>query len=199
MVQSNLDSDDAVLHETKKFLNVIDQIKKLHRKAGSSSSAEKNRKKPNAKATRKNNRASQEYRTNKIIELIGGLKFKECFICSFYEELQRIAQPMEKAEREMTAISMRLKSSGLDLSDKKNMVPKSTLRSLAKQKKLSRKEQLLTAYQDYRDSMVRAEKNLGVKYSDLKKIMQDFLCNRDKIFEAKSLMVEANLRLVISS
>jgi RNA polymerase primary sigma factor len=198
MVQSNLDSDDAVLHETKRFLNVIEQIKKLHGKGGGSYSGRKSLKKQNTEATRKIKKVSQEYRSNKIIELICGLKLKECFICSFYEELERIAHPMEKTEREMTAIRIRLKASGLDLSDNKNMVPKSSLKSLTKKKKLSRKEELLTAYHDYRASIVRAERKLGVKYADLKIIMQDFLSSRDKIFDAKSQMVEANLRLVIS-
>ncbi|TAN40198.1 MAG: sigma-70 family RNA polymerase sigma factor [Nitrospirae bacterium] len=199
MVQCNLDSDEAEMEESRRFLSTIEKIRKIHksRTAGKLSSTPKGSKNGKSVASRQKAGTRRDL-TDQIIELICGLRLKESFICTFFDALKCRIQIMEAAESELLGLRKRLKASGLDPEDKKDRTVQGLLKDLQKKEKLSRREELLKRYQVCSASLRKAEKELGVSLLDLKRTMQDFENNRDRIFEAKNVMVEANLRLVIS-
>ncbi|MBI5101418.1 MAG: sigma-70 family RNA polymerase sigma factor [Nitrospirae bacterium] len=199
MVQTSLENDDDLLYETKKFLAVIEEIKKIRKTAlcrTAKTTATGKTKKGADKRIKKARTAASG--TSKIIDLINGLKLKECFICSFYEELELVAGEMGRADADMLKISGLLRSAGVDINEKTGKPIKDAVARKARNRKRINLEALLNNHYEAREKLVRAEKRLGIKYPELKRKMSDFTGNRDRITEAKGVMVEANLRLVIS-
>jgi RNA polymerase primary sigma factor len=189
IIQNNLDSDDVLSYETKKFLNVVDQIRSLYRRPklrGSDCGALRRRTSHNSG------------RTEKILELISTLRIKESFIQVFFEELEATVGKMEDIYREMTCVGRRLRASGYDVNTGKfSRAPKGAKASSVA-KRLKTKAPLIQIYSECENKIRQCEKALGISYADMKDSLRVFADCRAEIFEAKRAMVEANLRLVIS-
>jgi RNA polymerase primary sigma factor len=189
IIQSNLDSDDALSFETKRFLNVVDQIRSVYRrpKLRGSGSGAMRRKAPDKGG-----------RTEKILELISTLRIKESFIQGFFEELHATVKKMEDIDREMACVGRRLRASGYDVETGKfNRAAKGAKASSAAMR-LKAKAPLIQIYDECESKIRQCEKALGISYADMKGSLRVFAECRSEIAEAKKAMVEANLRLVIS-
>lgn len=180
MVQSSLDSEDAVMLETKRFLNVIDKIKGFY-------------KRPKIR----NHKAGAGEKRDKIFEMIIGLRLKEGIIYSFYEEIERAVKRIEDTNRELISLSKRLKVSGCDI---RNNLSKRQGELLKKRgiMKGKGKDPLIRIYLECQNKINRCERAIGVKYASMKDVLRTFSECRKEILDAKGAMVEANLRLVIS-
>jgi RNA polymerase primary sigma factor len=199
IIQSNGDSDEAVMDETKKFLKVIEQINSTYKRPRMGGCGAKPVKGRGAVGSRNGgNQRYSEDSMGKVQNLIGSLRLKENVMHSLYEELERTMKRIEEAQREMISLSRRLKASGYDT--KKGAVSFRTNfpKKQFKFRKPNGRESLLKVYLECRNRISQCEKSIGIKYDDMRKVMTDFSNGREEIGEAKRAMVEANLRLVIS-
>ncbi len=199
ILQCTIDTDDAELYETKRFLGVVDQIKKLLAKTkcrssvggkkgtGSSASGRKRKKGPSGANTQ-----------GQILDLISGLRIKESCINRLFDGLSPIIALIEKAEKEMDTAAKGIKSRGMDPLNKKYSLNQANLRTLLGKTRLTQREKLCRTYLISRKSIADGEKKCGLSYPVLKQVTHEFIQDRDDIGRAKQLMVEANLRLVIS-
>ncbi len=188
ILQCSLDSDDAEHFETKRFLSVIDQVRKLRKKAEKKASAAQGRAK---------GRAGHDIEVM-MLDHICGLRLKENFVGSLFEALADAVAIMETADKEMALLAKRLRASGLDPRDRKSGLNKALLASLSRKDKLTHREQLCRSYLSHRERISGLEKKFGLRHQIMKNVADDFMEHGAQVSEAKRLMVEANLRLVIS-
>lgn len=190
IIQNTLDTDEALLYETKKFLNVVDQIRNLYKRP------KLNAGKGDIIRGRKGSAPS--YNREKILELISGLRLKERFIQVFFEELESTAKKMEDICREMVCVARRLKASGYDVNTKSFRKQANLSKISSAARRLKAKEPLIRIYSECEDKISLCEKAMGSNYADMKDSLRVFAECRAEITESKKAMVEANLRLVIS-
>lgn len=194
LLQCNIDSDDAELYETRRFLTAVEQIRQLLKKSMKPAPARKCA----AAAAQKRQAEKMQQAQAEIISLICGLRLKESSLGRFFEELVSAVRLLEEAEQAMTAADKKLRASGFDPLNKKNGLKLSYLKELTAGKKLTQREQNCKIYLTCRQSLAEGEKKYGLKLAALRQVLADFVRDRDAIGDAKRLMVEANLRLVIS-
>ena len=197
LIQCNIDSDDAEHYETRRVLAAIEQIRQLLKKTAKHTAAGRSAKKGAAAADRRKQGKTQDWQ-GQGLDLICGLRLKERFLCLLLDELAGAVGVMEEAEQGMTAAGKRLRAAGMDPLDRKNGLNQSYLKALACKEKLTHREQLCKTYVTCRQTIAEGEKKYGLGYAALKQVVLDFERDRDEINNAKRLMVEANLRLVIS-
>ena len=193
IIQNGGGSEEAVTYETKKFLTSIDQIRVLCRKTrplSNNGNGKKNCKAANGK-TKKQGRDGRE----RMLELIGGLRLKESFMQSFYEEIQQAIKRIDEANTELTSISRRLKAAGYTVSENGSG---GSVRPAARQGRADTKNHLVKLYHECRGGISECERYIGISYAGMKDLTRVFCDCINDILDAKRAMVEANLRLVIS-
>ena len=133
----------------------------------------------------------------KILEKVAALALKEDVMYAFSEQLERAAQRIEGIHRKMVSMGKRLRTLGYDMDGEKAI---KTRRSPAATGKISLKnvDTLLKRYRDYQDEIRDCERSIGIRYSEMKRAVRFFADGGEEISDAKSSMIEANLRLVIS-
>ncbi len=193
-----IDSDEAELYETKRFLNVIKQIRKLKKKTTKHSLAADPKKGSKAASGERRKQPVSPDLHAQIIVLICSLRLKEGFINSFFEDLAAAITIMEEYEKETAAASKRLKTIGIDTSDRKSGLNQLLLKSLSRKEKLTQREQLCRTFLIHQQSLDEYEKRLGLRLPALKQLVNEFISHREDTCRAKQLMVEANLRLAVS-
>ncbi len=189
IVQNAGSSEDAVMYETKKFVSAMDEIRGLYRKARHHNNGG-NPGRAKAHAGIKNNAAE-----DKMLALIGGLRLKESFMQSFYDELIRAMRLIEDTNRELSSISRRLRAAGYVVTEGS---AKGAARIISKKPVADSKNHLVKIYRDYHDKIACCEQSIGLDYDGIKKVVNIFASCMEEICDAKKAMVEANLRLVIS-
>ena len=196
--QSSGDSDESIMDETKRVLTVIGQISGLYKRPRMGFLRVKSAKGKTVVGQHSGrNRKPSDGNLQRILDLVGSLRLKENIIHAFYEELQRTVKRIEETQKEMISISKRLKASGCHIKNDRFKRPADFLKKRLN-RKLRGKESLAKIYLECQNRIGQCEKSIGMKYFDMKDVMQDFSTGRDEISEAKKAMVEANLRLVIS-
>jgi RNA polymerase primary sigma factor len=199
IIQSNGDSDEAFIDDSKRFLAVIEQIKGLYKRPrmgcyranhgkGKTASHPKNGK----------HQKTSDDSLQKILSLVNGLRLKESVMHSFYEELLSAVKRIEETQKEMTSVSKRVKTSGYDLQKSVGNCPADFRQKSFRSPRLKGKESLARVYFEGQNRISQWEKSIGITYGGMKEVMRDFAIGRHVIAEAKQAMVEANLRLVIS-
>ncbi len=197
LIQCNLDSDDAEMYETRRFLTAIEEIRKLQGKSAKKAAAGCSAKK-RAAASPAQKKEKIEQVQGHVFDLICGLRLKENFLCRFFEEFAGEVKLMQEAEMAMESAARRLRAGGFDPSNRKNGLNQTYLKLLSGKKKLTQRELHCRTYLTCRQTIAEGEKKNGLGYAAMKQVLQDFVTDRDAINDAKRLMVEANLRLVIS-
>ena len=192
IVQNAGSSEDAVMYETRRFVAAIDQIRNLYKRSihqgnGNSRGTTKNASGGNGK----NASVSRE----KMLDLISGLRLKECFMHLFYEEIIKAIRRIEDTNNELVSIVRRLKAAGYTLSEHGS---KGYVRFSSRHGKVDSKNHLIRIYREYREKMRECEKSIGIDFAGMKTVVKVFAACLDEISDAKKAMVEANLRLVIS-
>jgi RNA polymerase primary sigma factor len=191
IVQNSGGSEDAVIYETKKFVGATDQIRNLHQRTLRGGCAgNKGKKRPSSSNGRK---ARADGGREKMLELISGLRLKESFMQTFYEEVVAAIRRIDEANSELSCISRRLRAAGYAVSDNgSGHAPK------LKQGKHDGKNHLVKIHRECKEKIRACEQGIGSGYAEMKHIVRAFSAGVEEISNAKKAMVEANLRLVIS-
>lgn len=188
IVQNAGSSEDAAMYETRRFVTAMDEIRGLNKRMRHHDNG-KNPGKGRAPSEVKN--AGRE----KMLGLVSGLRLKECFMYSFYEEMVKAIRRIEDTNCELISIGRRLRAAGYKVSDNG---AKGTVRFSSKQGKTDSKNHLVKIYREYRDKIAECERSIGMDYVGMKNVVKVFAACMEEISDAKKSMVEANLRLVIS-
>src|SRR3989304_2486993 len=147
ILQNSGDTEEEILYETKKFLNVIDQVRALNKRPKISRQAEVPPKKKGKQAplAGKAGKAGDE-RLEKMLDLVSGLRPKENIMCAIYEELERSVRRIEDTQREMLAVSKRLKASGCDVLSVADKTAGRSSKTGSKNRKLKNTDHLVRIY-----------------------------------------------------
>ena len=141
---------------------------------------------------------------------VRSLKLKEDVMYALCEEVKKIDQKIGDLEDKLDSSGKRLKALGYDFNGDERVSSGSSVRSLGTRdvvesvpigkKDFTRAhEALAKRYCAYRDELNKYERSLGItQKGDRRDIIHVISESGDEIFYAKSAMIEANLRLVIS-
>jgi RNA polymerase primary sigma factor len=133
----------------------------------------------------------------KILEKVVSLGLKEDVMYAFAEQLERALQKLEDTQIKMVSMGKRLKALGHDVECRgagKTRGPSGTARKIS----LKNADTLMKRYRDYQGEIKDYERSIGIKHADMKNAIRSFSEGREEISDAKSSMIESNLRLVIS-
>jgi len=133
----------------------------------------------------------------KIVEKVGSLKLKDDVMYAFAWQLERIIQEIEDLNKKMFSMEKRLKMQRgvkTKVQPKRKVVSPKTRRDLS----LKSREALMEKYRDYQKERKELERSRGMSYAEMKRAIKVFDDGRAEVSDAKSEMIEANLRLVIS-
>jgi len=185
------DEDDEILEsERKRFSNITHDIKVLyHKRIMLKKSAGKD-----DASQRKNNVAIAE-NAELIFEKIRQLRLKDEVLKAFAEELRKTAKFIDEINRQMTSIKRRARHLGFNIEELKEGNPAAKSSNGAINDEISR---LGAEYSNYGKEITKKENFLGINYDEIKKALKIMVAGEEEISEAKSALVEANLRLVIS-
>ncbi len=149
-----------------------------------------------------------EENTAKILDMVKTLKLKEHIMTTLSEELGKTVQRIEKVYRKMTTLARRLEDLGYDVDKRGGRSLKASLKRLGgkivtkvqgKTRLIeSDRDMLIKKYHDLAAEIVQHERSLGVPFSQMKHVIKILAEAEAEISTAKSSMIEANLRLVIS-
>lgn len=133
----------------------------------------------------------------KILLKVRSLRLREDVMYAFSEQLERAIQNIEDIHRKMGSLGKRLKTLGYEIN---SGGPKKARKSghSVKTRSLDNEDVLLKRYRSYREEVKDGERSVGITFAEMKKALRVFSVGRVEISEAKSAMIEANLRLVIS-
>jgi RNA polymerase primary sigma factor len=185
IIHDNLDSGEA----RKNFLAAIDRMKKLHQKPKLPRSGAPDR-------VKKSKKAVPEIRT-KALQIASSLRLKESLIGSFYEEIEHSVKKIEKGLLEMNDLWKTLETCGLDIDREHSQNSSPRVKSPAPDSR-KRKPKKPLVYRECYARIQQCEKAIGISYSAMKECIRAFGECREELSESKRVIIEANLRLVIS-
>ena len=149
-----------------------------------------------------------ENNMEKILEGVIALRLKEHVLCTFSDELGKTVQRVEEVLRKMNGIDKRLLDLGWSVSGRRQSSVKSSPKKAAEKvmgqawgkSRVADNDRaaMIKAYRDSMTEIKNCERSSGVHYAEMKKVMGILSEAGAEISAAKSAMIEANLRLVIS-
>jgi RNA polymerase primary sigma factor len=148
-----------------------------------------------------------ENNMEKILQVVKALRLKEDVVCTFSDELGKTVQRIEEILRKINTIEKRLSDSGWSVSGRRQKGLKSssgkTTEKVAKAQQKSRasdadRSAMMKSLRDFMAEIDNYERSVGVSYAEMKKVTEILSKAAEEISAAKSGMIEANLRLVIS-
>jgi RNA polymerase primary sigma factor len=133
----------------------------------------------------------------KIVEKVGSLKLKDDVMYAFAEQLEKVIYEIEDLSNKMCSLEKRLKR---QRSVETRIPPKGKVSSPKARKSSSFKtrESLMKKYRDCQKERKELERSRGMSYPEMKRAIKVFDDGKAEVSDAKSEMIEANLRLVIS-
>ncbi len=155
-------------------------------------------------------RASKYLEENmaKILDTVKTLRLKEHVMTTLSEELGKAVQRIEKVHRKMTTLARRLENLGYDVDRRSRKSLKSSLKRLGgkivtrvqgkTRPAESDRDMLIKKYYESESEILQHERSFGIPFSGMKNAIKILAGAEAEISSAKSSMIEANLRLVIS-
>ncbi len=138
--------------------------------------------------------AQLEKVTGKAIEKIFNLHLKDEIVKQFTTHFKELALIHENINQNINVLQKKIKSAPGKSSSKKTMLNVSSRLN----KKNINLSQLQIIHRKFKKDMTIIGSELGLKGSDIKAALKTILDSENKILEAKEMLTEANLRLVIS-
>lgn len=138
-----------------------------------------------------------ESNREKILEKVRNLKLKDDVMYAFAEQLGKAIQKIEELNKKRLSLGKRIKTlpaAHITVRSGRKMHSPGTGKPLASK----RKDSLAKQYRDCQNEGRECEDSIGVSYAEMKKAIKVFDDGRAEVSDAKSAMIEANLRLVIS-
>lgn len=208
IVQNDGDPEESLAGERERFSAITEEIGGLYRKRrtylnklskeiGNPSSYKKRVTKDlPADSLRDRYVKLLEENRERLLEKVRCLMLREDVLFAFSEQLEKALGRVEDVNKKMVSLAKRVKTFGFDMHGEWS----GKCRTSGKDKTLVSKNvaSLVKRYRDYQGEKETYERSIGVKHAEMKKAMKVFGDARDDILDAKSAMIEANLRLVIS-
>ncbi len=214
LIQGDGESGEAPDSERMRFFEQMDRIKHLYRQRVAylnrlsrtlTRKAMANRKGPGRKGIIWNigdiprssgARAARCLQDNmeRILEAVRGLRLKEEVLFRFSGDLRDNLQKIEKVQRKMASMDRKLKDSG-GIRMGKRPWTRSRGKTVASDCNFA---EMKKRYREYADEIRQCEHYIGTRYSAMREVAAAISAADTEISEAKSAMIEANLRLVIS-
>ncbi|MCL5022103.1 MAG: RNA polymerase sigma factor RpoD [Nitrospirae bacterium] len=220
IVQDDGDAEESLLGERERLFAITQEIKTLYRRrrlsldrlaraeleqvsprGKRSAAAKKGRGIGSAGSTADSEKARLlrllEANREKILGKVRSLRLKEDVMYAFSEQMERAVEKIDDLTRKMTVLGKRLKSLGCDMN---GAVLKLSPDQRVKGKSSSacNADSLGRRYLGYQDAMREVERSIGIASGEIKRAVRVFALGKEEISTAKSAMIEANLRLVIS-
>ncbi len=133
----------------------------------------------------------------RILEKVRSMKLKEDVMFAFYEQLEKSIEKIEDINKKKLLLGKRLRSLGC-LRDGRSGVKTRTASGIPRDSQGSKSAALMRTYRGYVNQVRDCERTVGIAYAEMKKAARVFRIGREEVSDAKSMMIEANLRLVIS-
>ncbi|MGD1075127.1 MAG: sigma-70 family RNA polymerase sigma factor [Thermodesulfovibrionales bacterium] len=227
IIQQNAGSEKELLSEKTNFSSLLRQIKRIcqnstcHSDGGSKRTFKTDfrtkRSKDIAREAHvsKNEGDTQRRRSMKldekshegVVEKIMALNLKDDFIRTLSQELDQTVKKIENLQEKLFSLDKRLRALGHDREKRKKHFLKTSKRvptclsNPASHKSPAietASDALMKRYSEYRREIKNYELSIGNHYENMKTALLRLSDVGDEISRAKSAMVEANLRLVIS-
>ncbi len=150
---------------------------------------------------------SLDENASKIVGHVRSLRLKEDIMLTLAGELEKTVHRIGEVLKKMTSISKRLSDLGYDVDEnngtcRRSRSLKSERKSVAKTAKTAGSganlDLMKRKYLGYVSELRKFEQSIGINFPQMKCIMKIISDARDQISDAKGMMIEANLRLVIS-
>ncbi len=139
-----------------------------------------------------------ENNREQILEKVKGLSLKEDVMYAFYEQLEKTMQKIEDSNRKTASLARRLKALGCEVYDGFPRRPLPVSGASEKNRFSQDVAPLLRSYLELCSDVKDSERSVGITHTEMKKAMKAFGVGIGEVAAAKSAMIEANLRLVIS-
>lgn len=192
IVQNGEDeSDEDLEFERKKFYQGTVDIKSLYQRRRTIIGKLKRA----AEVSRKKIIKTLIRQSDQILEKIQQLRLKDDVIFAFSEELKKSLMNMDELHRKIIATKRKARYLGVDLEKLKGGVIPRRIRNKAVRNEI---KQFLSECTQYEKEMKAKETQLGIRYEEMRKALKIIVSSEHEISEAKSALIEANLRLVIS-
>jgi RNA polymerase primary sigma factor len=146
--------------------------------------------------------------TEKILEAVKTLKLKEDIMTALADELGKAAQQIEKSHGRMISFAKRLAEVGYDVDRRGRKFLKTspglTSTKITAKIRTEREalagglDSLIKRYRESQSEIERCEDSVGIPFADMQSLMKTLAGAEAELSAAKSEMIEANLRLVIS-
>ncbi|HXX54248.1 MAG TPA: RNA polymerase sigma factor RpoD [Thermodesulfovibrionales bacterium] len=138
-----------------------------------------------------------ESNREKILEQVRSLKLKDDVTYAFAEQLEKAIERIEDINKKRLSLGKRIKTlPSVQIParpGKKVLSPRG-----GKTPAFKLRDSLVRKYRDYQSEWKECERSIGVSYAEMRKAFKVFDDGRAEVSDAKSEMIEANLRLVIS-
>ncbi len=181
--------EEDILAEKRHFYSITKKIDKLYQKQKRLISRLNNNSSPSSKIQESHNKNNHE-----IISLIKELSLKDRVIELFSSEFKKNYLEIEEKLKRIDHLNKKLKKKGYDLQKLiKCGLPKRITPSCESFLIETRKE-----YLDLDEDIRKKIRNLGSNIEEIRNAFNMFVKAEKEVHEAKSSLIEANLRLVIS-
>jgi RNA polymerase primary sigma factor len=185
------EAEEDLIFERKRFYAITSDIKSLYKKR------KLLLKRLNASGDKSQKKSLSALKTNReeILEKIRELRLKDDVILAFSEELKRAILQIEEMLREVLSARKKARYLGVDIEKLKDgKVPK----KIRNKAIISEINKLISECSNLHKEIEKKEALFGISYEEMKKAMKILISGEREINEAKSALIEANLRLVIS-
>jgi RNA polymerase primary sigma factor len=185
------DLEDDLTFEREKFVRISYEIKSLYEK-------ERGLKKKLSggdDTTRQKLDRSLAKNKEKILDCVRRMNLKDDVTSAFSEEIKRGVIDIDELHMRIVTARSKAKKIGVDIEMLKGVVRPRQIRDKAVIDEIKR---LVSECSEYEKEIAKREVGFLLRYDELRKLLKIIMEKERKIREAKNILIEANLRLVIS-